>query len=70
MSNERAPIASFIAQLSKPASKPTENHAKRTASSTTQWIYSPVSRGSLPKTGIFEGAAGDFEGFSPQKFGH
>jgi hypothetical protein len=34
----------------------------------TQWICSPVSKASLPKTGIFAGAAGDFEKFSPQKF--
>src|SRR5665213_1315048 len=40
---------------------------KHTATSTTQWIYSRVSRASLRKTGVFLDSAGDFWDSSAEK---
>ena len=41
---------------------------KVTATSTTQCIYSSVSKASLQKTGVLLNSAGDFREFSPKKF--
>src|SRR4030088_1509115 len=41
---------------------------KRTATSTTQCIYSSVSKASLQKTGVLLNSAGDFRELSPKKF--
>jgi hypothetical protein len=40
---------------------------KLTATPSTQWIYSSVSKPSLQKTGVFLDSAGDFRKFLPKK---